>query len=482
VAKTLRRLRVDEISSVDRGAGDGVHVVLMKRSDELYDLSKADDLPDEVVAYLKRVFTAEQRREAASSGAAMKDGSYPIENKEDLHNAVRAIGRGKAPHAEIRRHIISRARALGLTAELPDDWKVGKGLFAKAMSLLGWSEPTLADQIAASGEALRKSVMTIIADASLDATAKSEAVRKTFDEYAEHLDGTIPAGIAEALAEAGITITKEGHMAETEAERKARVEREEREKRRAARKARGMSDAEEEDEEKRHQAGGQEPEQQEDAAIRELQDAQRREREAGEKRKSLVKALVAKMSDKHKEFHDKLDGDEAKERFAAMSAEERDNAMREHDKNNAGGEEARKLAKAETELADMRKRVARLEDDKALVGFQKRAVEMGLTEAAGATLMKAERGDVEAVRALTKMLGEATAAAREAGIFKEFGTRVEGAGGTAMDQLLAKAEELRKAEPKLTREQAFEKVYSDPDNVRLVALHKREAARVSDAD
>lgn len=70
----------------------------------------------------KRSFTAAERREAASSGAAMKDGSYPIENKDDLDSAIRAFGRAKNKPAT-KRHIIRRAKALGATDKLPEDWR-----------------------------------------------------------------------------------------------------------------------------------------------------------------------------------------------------------------------------------------------------------------------------------------------------------------------------------------------------------------------
>jgi hypothetical protein len=41
--------------------------------------------------------------------------------------------------------------------------------------------------------------------------------------------------------------------------------------------------------------------------------------------------------------------------------------------------------------------------------------------------------------------------------------------------LLQKAEELRQADPKLTKEQAFTKVYTDRGNADLVMMHKRVA-------
>jgi hypothetical protein len=66
--------------------------------------------------------TAQQRREFARSGVAMPDGSYYIRNADDLDNAIRAVGRGSGDHDEIRRHIIKRAKALGLSDRIPDDW------------------------------------------------------------------------------------------------------------------------------------------------------------------------------------------------------------------------------------------------------------------------------------------------------------------------------------------------------------------------
>lgn len=81
------------------------------------DLEKALE-PDVV----KRDFTAADRKRMAGEGKAMPDGSFPIANEEDLHNAVRLAGHAKNP-AAAKKHIIERARAMGLTSALPDDWK-----------------------------------------------------------------------------------------------------------------------------------------------------------------------------------------------------------------------------------------------------------------------------------------------------------------------------------------------------------------------
>lgn len=68
------------------------------------------------------VFSAAQRRHLAGTGAAMGGGSFPIRNEQDLRNAIRALGRAKNP-AAAKRHIIQRARSLGLMSVLPESWR-----------------------------------------------------------------------------------------------------------------------------------------------------------------------------------------------------------------------------------------------------------------------------------------------------------------------------------------------------------------------
>ena len=106
----LTQLRIDEVSSVDRGAGEGVKILLIKREEE---------------PYWKRNFTAEQRRADAKSGAALPDGSFPIHNAEDLANAKRLAGKAKDP-AKARAHIAARARALGLSEKEKNMSKIAK--------------------------------------------------------------------------------------------------------------------------------------------------------------------------------------------------------------------------------------------------------------------------------------------------------------------------------------------------------------------
>lgn len=73
---------------------------------------------------LAREFSQEERERLAEKGHALPDGSYPIVTREDLENAIQAIGRAKDP-AAAKRHIKKRARALGLEELIPEEWNEG---------------------------------------------------------------------------------------------------------------------------------------------------------------------------------------------------------------------------------------------------------------------------------------------------------------------------------------------------------------------
>ena len=73
----------------------------------------------------KKEFSDKKREQLADKGHALPDGSFPIENVKDLHNAIQSIGRAKNP-AEAKAHIIRRAKALKAESALPEDWKVKK--------------------------------------------------------------------------------------------------------------------------------------------------------------------------------------------------------------------------------------------------------------------------------------------------------------------------------------------------------------------
>jgi hypothetical protein len=113
--------------------------------------SRVDDLSVEVLE--KRDFTAAERDKAADKGQAMPGGGFPIKTKQDLKNAIAAFGRAK-DKAAAKKHIISRARALGAVDMLPADWGVSKalGIVDQVRTLVPGVELTKATDTAADGE------------------------------------------------------------------------------------------------------------------------------------------------------------------------------------------------------------------------------------------------------------------------------------------------------------------------------------------
>ncbi|SHL75655.1 hypothetical protein [Streptomyces yunnanensis] len=81
-------------------------------------------------------YSGKQRRQMAAKGQAMNDGAYPIASKKDLRKSIRAVGRGGADHDAIRRHIVKRAQALGLTSLIPDNWKADGSMKENTTRLL----------------------------------------------------------------------------------------------------------------------------------------------------------------------------------------------------------------------------------------------------------------------------------------------------------------------------------------------------------
>lgn len=67
-------------------------------------------------------FSSKKRDKMASKGTALPDGSYPIESKRDLANAISSYGRAKNPEI-VKRWIKKRAKALGACDMLPANWK-----------------------------------------------------------------------------------------------------------------------------------------------------------------------------------------------------------------------------------------------------------------------------------------------------------------------------------------------------------------------
>jgi hypothetical protein len=119
-----RRADVTAISKLIADAADN--------AGQIYDQVKADtphlgpaeweQMMAQVVA-VARDFSTDKRDKMAKMGTAMPDGSYPIANRKDVQNAIRAIGRAPASkRAAVKAHIKKRAKALGCMDLIPPGW------------------------------------------------------------------------------------------------------------------------------------------------------------------------------------------------------------------------------------------------------------------------------------------------------------------------------------------------------------------------
>lgn len=445
MAYELQDLTVHEVSSVDNGAGKGVKVELIKRRGGA-DVGEDGLYPSTL---LKRDWSDEERHDAEQRGAAMPGGGYPIDNKEDLHDAMEAIGRAKDP-SKVKAHIRQRARALGLTGELSDAFKVkSPGLFAKVLHALGVAKAIDFDEAQANAEAeefasgmidefqeaicsLKDAVCSVINDPAVN--DKDAALKELFSQFVEHVGGVVPEGIEQAMSAAGLTaagyeLTPQGTLTKrgdtmTEAERKA-------------------------------------------------MDEEKAKREKAEKRLDAV----LKMSDAHQAFmtHPKAKMPEGgKEAFADMSPAERDEHMSKNPIEKAKAEEdeddekrtekrlmeivGKAMIPFQSEIAKLKGENDELRKANDLVGFTKRATEAGLPSGAGETLMKAYAGDKGAVDTLITTIKGLTAQVDTGSLFKTFGTSNGGDATSAVAEVTAKAAELRKSDPKLSATQARVKV------------------------
>lgn len=401
----LKGLVVDEVSLVDSPANRGAVHLLFKRAPE-------STMTDEEIAdaFMKRSFSDDERTRFAASGASMPDGSFPIANVADLHNAIKAVGRAKDPEAA-KRHIKTRAKALGALAALPETWKAAEtGTLDRLLARLGlmkrgsgtidpdtYSGDVIAS-IDAACTALSKSIDSILADATI--IDKTNKIAEQLSAFRDFTAGASADQIEKAMRDVA-QLAKTG-------------------------KDDTMPTADEQ--------------------IATLKDTVA---------KLSLEVAKATMSAKHKAHMDSLSGQDAKDAFAAKSSADRDAACASDTAKRAIAETTdptllAQLTKQDSEIADLRKTVATFEAERELAVFAKRASEAGVGEAQAEVLLKASKGDATAFEALLGMLKGATTAAKTGVVFKEFGAGAGTGVASAAGEVAAAAEQLRKAEPTLS--------------------------------
>jgi hypothetical protein len=473
--RIMQGLKLARIAAVDRPCQEGARVTIMKRDD-------TDTLPPEVEAYLKRDFSTERRNKDAKSGAAMPGGGYPIENGEDLSNAVQAIGRAKNP-AKTKAHIISRARSLGATSTLPDSWNVSKlellagvtnqeAVDAFESVVKAYQSEMIAsdfDEEQADAESREyanglleevdeavcslRCVFNEIADDESGAD-KQALLQESFDQFKAHLQGIVPEGVENAMAalalvEAGFTINEGGQLSKREEDQMAFD----------IKKSLGL------------------PATATDADVQKALDLNTRG--------ASLAVAIFKMSGKHAAF---MQNDKAKmpaggkEAFADMSADERDKHMeknpiaksdvekaaddkaaadekkkKEDDESAAkkndevlkvGGVEIRKSVVGEGPFAVMKAQqadIAKLRDKDEVGTIEKRVaplVHIGKADEIAGLLHSIAKHDPKLSEAVEKKLTQLEAMIGKGELFSEKGRSGNGVIGKAADSIEAAAKEI----------------------------------------
>lgn len=177
-------------------------------------IGMADGHSHVILETSKRSFSARRRQELADSGAAMPDGSFPIENKADLGNAVKAFGRAK-DKAAAARHIAARAEALGATEELPTEGDLAEALGrSKKAKKRGDYEMTIEEKLAKAEADLAKA-NEAVAKAEA-AAARSTAIAALNDVEKVHFNG-----LSDEAKTAFLAKSADGRKAEVDAVSKA---------------------------------------------------------------------------------------------------------------------------------------------------------------------------------------------------------------------------------------------------------------------
>jgi hypothetical protein len=470
VKRILHGLTLDKIAAVDRPCQEGALMTIMKRA-----AIAIEDAP--LIAFYKGKYSADDRRDMMAKGQALSDGTFPIKDAADLEKALEAVGRGAAT-PPIRAHIKVCAKALGLADQIPDGWKAAKVLKALRDELVKggvleadaddgaqsfdavMDEQAIARQIwdkfYQATDALRESICSILQDPAV--TDKNALVRESVKEFTDFLTGEIPGDVGKSLA-AGFAAVFAGTSGHGDTNMKTIA------------KALGLPETATEAEICAKLAAN-------ELAVKFATD-------------------VAKMSGKHKSF---MDNEKAKmpkggkEAFAGMSADERDAHIKANPADGDDGDTEKMLAKGDafrtadgvimtkrdfgtdagflfakgqaSKLAEQGVELAKAAEARDVATFAKRAATLGFAEGFGEVLRKAYKGDADSIAKLEAEVAGMRKQLETGELYKSFGADVTGA-GSAEGSFMAKVEEVKKANPKLSDQQAYAKAYKDPANAEL---------------
>jgi hypothetical protein len=357
MANYLKSLWINRVAHVDKGAGEGVRIVLAKRADDV----------DAGTLLLQKKFTLWHDG---------KTGNFTVEHDN---------------------------------SKVDDDKKKMKKV---ADGTIG--EPVAHEALVKANDLLGKSIKSIIADEG--AVDKAAMIEKSFSEYVKHVEA-VTAGIA--VEKTGDAHNKEAVMAD-------------------------------------------------EKTLEETKKA------LGDTEKLLKQArfdlAVAKMSKEDVEYMQKACAtDKDKEDFAEM-----DEKKRAEKRASVTKSLPEDIQKRLDQFDVMQKRLDEITKREELEKFEKRATDLGFGAGFGETLQKAfHSGDAESVAKIEKEIGALRKQVAEGKLFSAFGKSTVQT-GDAYGLIKAKADELRKADPKLSEAAAFTKAYENPANSELVMQYKAE--------
>jgi len=136
----------------------------------------------------------DERQKLAKEGKALKDGSFPIQNVEDLRAAIHAYGRAKDSHkSDVRKHITKMAGKLNVRHLIPENWK-------------HQSE----DAVTASADELRNRIAakTLLASAN-ELQSRVLAIKESLGK-ALAADGSVPEEAPAPVSEDNVPVPTEG--------------------------------------------------------------------------------------------------------------------------------------------------------------------------------------------------------------------------------------------------------------------------------
>lgn len=481
----LLDLTVDRVDLVNAPASKGARVLLFKRD------GAGDTLPAEVEAYIKRDFSADERKTLASSGAALPDGSFPISNKGDLQNAMRAIGRAKDP-AKAKAHIRSRAKALGLEGELSDAFKSASTFLMRLAAQVrkdladGDDQAVTFDEAYAEGEAreladavmgelremdgaLNTAISSILADGAV--TDKQAAIKASIQQFINAAGELAADGIEKATA-AGVIAASPGPKAgQTQGDAMTP------EIKKALGLAETATDAD---------------------ALTAIGKLAADLKKANDE-KAVVDADLAihKMSQAHQDYADAADmGADAKKAFAAKTPAERDAHMAKNPvgkgadeiltlasgatirKSKVGEEVFAALSEQNARIAKQAEDIAKAAEREAVEAITKRVAVLkfvGKPDELAAILRTVEKADPKVAKDLETRLTALNEQLSKGKLFSEAGSGTGDAGGSAVTKIATLAETLRKADPKLSIEKARLEVRKQ--NPELAKQEREEQAQ-----